>query len=99
MPGLWAPEIKFLNGQYYLYYAASEHNTYRMAAAPLAWQPVEVPLGPWIDSGAPVVEPHDAPCAVPARGVWVFDPDVVKRARSSISFIGSYFGGISARAP
>jgi arabinan endo-1,5-alpha-L-arabinosidase len=94
--GLWAPEIKFLNGQYYLYYGASD------TALPGGGSAIGVatsssPLGPWIDSGAPVVEPHGADCCGPDSRRWVFDPDVVEENGQLYIFYGSYFGGISAR--
>jgi arabinan endo-1,5-alpha-L-arabinosidase len=54
------------------------------------------PLGPWTDSGAPVVEPH-APDCCPGDKRWVFDPDVVEANGKLYIFYGSYFGGISAR--
>lgn len=95
--GLWAPEIQFLNGQYYLYYTAS------WTALPGGGSAIGVatssnPLGPWIDSGAPVVEPHEAPCCAGSRR-WVFDPDVVRDEGGQLYiFYGSYFGGISVRS-
>jgi arabinan endo-1,5-alpha-L-arabinosidase len=93
--GLWAPEVVFLNNQYYLYYTASD------TALPGGGSAIGVatsssPLGPWVDSGTPAVEPHEAPCCVGSRR-WVFDPDVVKDNGQLYIFYGSYFGGISAR--
>ena len=93
--GLWAPEIKFLNGQYYLYYAASDTSLPGGGSA-IGVATSTSPLGPWVDSGAPVVEPHEAPCCAGSRR-WVFDPDVVKDGTQLYIFYGSYFGGISAR--
>lgn len=93
--GLWAPEIKYFNGQYYLYYTASDTNlpgngsAIGVATAPSA-------LGPWSDSGTPAVEPHPSPCCPDSRR-WVFDPDVVEVGGQLYIFYGSYFGGISAR--
>jgi len=54
------------------------------------------PLGPWTDSGAPVVEPHAADCC-PGSRRWVYDPSVIEVAGVKYIFYGSYFGGISAR--
>jgi arabinan endo-1,5-alpha-L-arabinosidase len=93
--GLWAPEIQFLNGQYYLYYAASETDLPGGGSAiGVATSPT--PLGPWVDSGAPAVEPHEAPCC-PGSRRWVFDPEVIEADGQLYIFYGSYFGGISAR--
>lgn len=86
--GLWAPEIDHFNGQWYLYFAASDTvaggSAIGVATAP-------TPLGPWTDSGDPVVDPI---CCFQ----WVFDPEVNTRADGTrwIMF-GSYFGGIRAR--
>jgi arabinan endo-1,5-alpha-L-arabinosidase len=94
--GLWAPEIKFLNGQYYLYYTASWTDLPGGGSAiGVATSPS--PLGPWTDSGTPAVEPHGADCCGPDSRRWVFDPDVVKDNGQLYIFYGSYFGGISAR--
>jgi arabinan endo-1,5-alpha-L-arabinosidase len=95
--GLWAPEIRFLNGQYYLYYTASWTDLPGGGSAiGVATSPN--PLGPWTDSGTPAVEPHGADCCGPDSRRWVFDPDVVKDDDGQLYiFYGSYFGGISAR--
>lgn len=91
--GLWAPEIKYFNGQYYLYYTASD-TVAGGSAIGVATSPG--PLGPWTDSGSPAVEPHEAPCC-PGSRRWVFDPEVVIVGAIKYIFYGSYFGGISAR--
>lgn len=94
--GLWAPEIKFLNGQYYLYYTASDTSLPGGGSA-IGVATSTSPLGPWTDSGSPVVEPHGADCCGPDSRRWVFDPDVVEDNGQLYIFYGSYFGGISAR--
>ena len=94
--GLWAPEIQFFNGQYYLYYTASWTDLPGGGSA-IGVATSSTPLGPWIDSGTPVVEPH-APECCPADKRWVFDPDVVQEdGGQRYIFYGSYFGGISVR--
>ena len=94
--GLWAPEIKFLNGQYYLYYTASWTDLPGGGSA-IGVATSSSPLGPWVDSGTPAVEPHGADCCGPDSRRWVFDPDVVEDHGNLYIFYGSYFGGISAR--
>jgi arabinan endo-1,5-alpha-L-arabinosidase len=94
--GLWAPEVQYFNNQYYLYYTASD------TALPGGGSAIGVatspsPLGPWVDSGTPAVEPHGADCCGPDSRRWVFDPDVVKDNGQLYIFYGSYFGGISVR--
>ncbi|MGE5462293.1 MAG: family 43 glycosylhydrolase [Syntrophothermus sp.] len=93
--GLWAPEIKFFNGKYYLYYTASWTDLPGGGSA-IGVATSDSPLGPWLDSGTPAVEPHEAPCCANSRR-WVFDPDVVQDNGQLYIFYGSYFGGISAR--
>jgi arabinan endo-1,5-alpha-L-arabinosidase len=93
--GLWAPDIRYFNGQYYLYFTASDTSLPGGGSAiGVATSPS--PTGPWVDSGAPVVEPHEAPCC-PGSRRWVYDPDVVQVGAQKYIFYGSYFGGISAR--
>lgn len=94
--GLWAPEITFINGQYYLYYTASNTSLPGGGSA-IGVATSSNPLGPWVDSGIPAVEPHGADCCGPDSRRWVFDPDVVKDGENLYIFYGSYFGGISAR--
>jgi arabinan endo-1,5-alpha-L-arabinosidase len=93
--GLWAPEIQFFNGQYYLYYTVTD-TTFPGGGSAIGVATSSSPLGPWVDSGAPAVEPHEAPCC-PGSRRWVFDPEVVRDGNQLYIFYGSYFGGISAR--
>ncbi len=91
--GLWAPDIEHFNGQYYLYYTAS--NTAAGGSA-IGVATSNSPTGPWVDSGEPVVEPHAPPCC-PRDKRWVFDPDVIQVGDQKYIYYGSYYGGISAR--
>ena len=90
--GLWAPDIRYVDGQYRLYDVVtqstvtpdSDDNAIGMATAP-------TPSGPWTDSGQPVVGPR------PGNGgyLWTFDPSVVSdRDGSQWIFYGSYNGGV-----
>lgn len=83
--GLWAPDIHYFNGQYYLYYTASD-TVAGGSAIGVATSPS--PTGPWTDAGAPVVEPN---------GQWTFDPSVIEANGQRYIFYGSYFGGVRAR--
>jgi arabinan endo-1,5-alpha-L-arabinosidase len=93
--GLWAPEIQFFNGQYYLYYTASDTSLPGGGSA-IGVATSASPLGPWTDRGTPAVEPHEADCCEGSRR-WVFDPDVIEVAGQRYIYYGSYFGGISVR--
>ena len=86
--GLWAPDIRYFNNQYYLYYTASNTSLPGGGSA-IGVATGPTPLGPWTDSGAPVVEPG-------ATG-WVFDPYVLVTDTTKYIYFGSYFGGIWAR--
>ncbi len=92
--GLWAPDVEYLNGRYHLYYTASETVA---GGSAIGVATSDSPLGPWTDAGAPVVEPHPAPCCPDSRR-WTFDPAVIQDDRGQKwIYYGSYFGGISVR--
>ncbi|SDE17408.1 family 43 glycosylhydrolase [Glycomyces harbinensis] len=52
----WAPDVRYMNGRYYLYYAAAggggPRNQIGLATAP-------TPAGPWTDIGQPVIAEDD----------------------------------------
>ena len=86
--GMWAPEIAYFNDQYYLYYAA-QFTDGGSSAVGVATS--DSPLGPWTDSGDPVVDPLP-------DGRWAFDPEVNEDTDGTrYLFFGSYFGGIKSR--
>ena len=93
--GLWAPDIEYLNGQYHLYYTASDTSLPGGGSA-IGVATAPTPAGPWADSGVPVVEPHAAPCC-PGSRRWVFDPDFIQFGGQNWLYYGSYFGGVSVR--
>jgi arabinan endo-1,5-alpha-L-arabinosidase len=94
--GLWAPDIRFFNGKYYLYYTASNTSLPGGGSA-IGVATASNPAGPWTDSGTPAVEPHAPPCC-PGDRRWVFDPAVITDdSGQKYIYYGSYFGGISAR--
>jgi hypothetical protein len=93
---LWAPDIRYVNGEYRLYYVVTEttvtaernDNAIGMATAP-------TPAGPWTDSGAPVVGPRRGGAGEPGNFRWTFDPSVVTDSDGSQwLYYGSYYGGI-----
>ncbi len=94
--GLWAPDIHFFGGRYVLYYTASNTSLPGGGSA-IGVATAPSPTGPWTDSGAPVVEPHEAPCC-PGRRRWVFDPALIQDDTGQwYIYYGSYLGGVSAR--
>lgn len=95
--GLWAPDIRYVDGEYRLYYVVTStaipgapdepnDNAIGVATAP-------TPTGPWTDSGDPVVDPRNN--GGPGNYLWTFDPShVVGPDGTEYLFYGSYYGGI-----
>jgi arabinan endo-1,5-alpha-L-arabinosidase len=93
---LWAPDVHYANGQWRMYYVVTQttvtagpnDNAIGMATAP-------TPLGPWTDSGGPVVGPRPGASGNPDDFLWTFDPEVVRDVDGTERlFYGSYYGGI-----
>jgi len=94
---LWAPAIKYFNGQYYLYYAASATGLTGNGSA-IGVGVASSPAGPFVDHGAPVVEPELATncCAGSYRST--IDPDVIQDASGQRYILfGSFTGGLYVR--
>jgi arabinan endo-1,5-alpha-L-arabinosidase len=92
--GMWAPNIEYIDGSYYLYYTAPDT---RQGGSAIGVGVSDSPTGPFVDSGGPVIEPHPAPCCPDSRR-WVFDPDVIADESGQLwIYYGSYFGGVSVR--
>ena len=88
---LWAPDIEFFNGKYYLYYSASDT---KAGGAAIFVATSDSPTGPWNASSVPVVEPEP----VPGRGMRpTIDPVIVQDGDQKYIFYGSFAGGVSAR--
>ncbi len=99
--GLFAPEIKKMNGQWYLYYSVTDvtdatsgepgcnsDNSIGVATAPSA-------LGPWTDSGDPVIDPRRGGDG--CNFFWTIDPEIKTVAGQRYIFWGSYYGGVFVR--
>ena len=94
---LWAPDIQFFNGKYYLYYTAANAGSRgnKGSGGAIGVATSSSPTGPWTDSGGPAVEVQ--------TGRWVYDPYVVvddygpAPSGQRYLFYGSYAGGIFAR--
>ena len=92
---IWAPEIAFFNGQYYLYYSVVDTlaggNAIGVATS-------TSPTGPWTQASKATVEPHEAPCCRGQGPRWTIDPEVLITANGDkYLYYGSYFGGVSVR--
>ena len=94
---LWAPEIQFFNGKYYLYYVAANAGSHgnKGSGGAIGVATSGSAAGPWADSGGAVVEAQ--------TNRWVYDPCVVLDdygpAPSGKRYIvyGSFAGGVFAR--
>ncbi len=94
---LWAPAIKYFNGQYYLYYAADETSLTGNGSA-IGVGVSSSPAGPFVDHGSPVVEPELATdcCAGSYRAT--IDPDEIQDASGQRYILfGSFAGGLYVR--
>lgn len=91
--GLWAPDIQYFNGKYYLYYSA--WNT-RAGGSAIYVATSDTPTGPWTAYTLPVVEPSLSECC---RGGyrWTIDSYIVQDGERRYIFFGSFNGGLSAR--
>ncbi|MBA3349593.1 MAG: family 43 glycosylhydrolase, partial [Actinobacteria bacterium] len=95
-PEIWAPDIRYLDGTYYLYYVVTEtsvtdegfDNAIGVATAP-------TPTGPWTDSGAPLVAPRRGESGDPGDFLWTFDPSELTALNGTrYLYYGSYYGGV-----
>lgn len=93
--GMWAPDVVFRGGRYYLYYTASDTSLPGGGSA-IGVATSTRPTGPWTDSGRPVVAPADA-ATEPGSKRWTYDPEVVSANGRTYLYFGSYFGGVFVR--
>jgi arabinan endo-1,5-alpha-L-arabinosidase len=93
---LWAPDIRYLDGTYHLYYVVTQttvtpgpnDNAIGVATAP-------TPTGPWTDAGDPVVDPRPGASGNPDDFKWTFDPaQFTDLDGTRYLYYGSYYGGI-----
>jgi hypothetical protein len=93
---LWAPDIRYVDGQYRLYYVVTETDeTGEPNDNAIGVATSDSPTGPWTDSGDPVVGPRRGGAGEPGNFLWTFDPHhVVGPNGTEYLFYGSYYGGI-----
>ncbi len=93
---LWAPDIRYLDGTYYLYYVVTQTTVFpgpNDNAIGVATS--DSPTGPWQDSGAPVVGPRPGASGNPDDFLWTFDPsEFTDIDGTRYLYYGSYYGGI-----
>jgi arabinan endo-1,5-alpha-L-arabinosidase len=106
--GLWAPEIQYSEGQYYLYYVMIDPVAEVSGEADCHFEPAigvatsSSPTGPWIDRVTdsqpprPVIESRRA--GPGCNFYWTLDPEVITAGDGQkYIYYGSYFGGIEVR--
>lgn len=94
---LWAPAIKYFNGQYYLYYTASASSLAGGASA-IGVGTSASPAGPFVDSGTPVVEPEVATNCCGGAYRSTLDPDEIQDSSGQRWILfGSFTGGLFVR--
>ncbi len=103
--GLWAPEVEYFNGQYYLYFgvtdvvsgtAGSGEPTDCHFDNAIGVATSDSPLGPWTPSDTPVVEPRRGGDG--CNFFWTYDPEIVVTEEGpDYIFFGSYYGGVHVR--
>ena len=90
--GVWAPDVVYRDGQYRMYYTASDT---RAGGSAIGVATSSSPTGPWTDTGTPVVPPGVNPANGQSR--WEFDPEVSAANGQDYLYFGSYNGGIFVR--
>jgi arabinan endo-1,5-alpha-L-arabinosidase len=102
--GMWAPDVRFRNGRYYLYYVATDvadgvsPEPDCAADSAIGVATSESPTGPWTDSGRPIVGPRRGTSGEGCDFLWTYDPAVVEeRDGDAHLYYGSYYGGVQVR--
>ncbi|HEV3504129.1 MAG TPA: family 43 glycosylhydrolase [Actinomycetes bacterium] len=93
---LWAPDIRYLDGTYYLYYVVTQTTaTPQPNDNAIGVATSDSPTGPWKDSGDPVVGPRRGNSGNPGDFLWTFDPSQFTALDGTrYLYYGSYYGGI-----
>ncbi len=90
--GLWAPDVRKLDGRYVMYFSVTDTTANPGDDSAIGVATAPTPLGPWTDSGGPIVAPRPAPGG---GFLWTFDPAELTDAQGRRwLYYGSYFGGI-----
>jgi arabinan endo-1,5-alpha-L-arabinosidase len=94
---LWAPAIKYFNGEYYLYYATPASDGPGNGAE-IGVGASSSPAGPFLDGGAPVVEAELATNCCAGEYRSTIDPDEIQDASGQRYILfGSFTGGLFVR--
>ncbi|WP_151524040.1 family 43 glycosylhydrolase [Serinicoccus kebangsaanensis] len=92
--GLWAPDIRYVDGQYVLYFTVTDTtlNEGQDSAIGVATSPD--PAGPWVPTDEPIVAPRPSG---DGRWYWTIDPaGFTSTDGRQWLYFGNYFGGVHA---
>ena len=94
--GIWAPDIRYIDGTYYLYYGVTETKvTPETGDSAIGVATAPSPTGPWTDSEDPVVGPRRGGSGNPNDFLWTFDStEFTDKDGTRYLYYGSYYGGI-----
>ena len=89
--GLWAPDIRYLDGRYLLYFTVTDTTLNPGDDSAIGVATAPTPTGPWTATAGPVVAPRpDGP-----NFKWTFDPTMISDLNGrNWLYYGSYYGGI-----
>jgi arabinan endo-1,5-alpha-L-arabinosidase len=95
--GLWAPDIQYFNGKWYLYYSVAPGSGGKRTGggSAIGVATSTHPTGPWVDSGGPVVEAQTGKAVIDSA--VVLDDLGAGATGQRYLFYGSFAGGIFAR--
>ena len=95
--GIWAPDIRYIDGTYYLYYGVTETDvTPETGDSAIGVATAPTPTGPWTDSEDPVVGPRRGGSGNANDFLWTFDStEFTDSDGTRYLYYGSYYGGIS----
>ena len=102
--GLWAPDIRYVDGRYVLYYTVTD-TTLNPPCDPktpcddsaIGVATSSSPVGPWTPSDEPVIGPRTRPPSPPGSTdfLWTFDPSGFTDVDGKrYLYFGSYNGGV-----
>ncbi|NJC68523.1 family 43 glycosylhydrolase [Planosporangium thailandense] len=87
----WAPDVRYLDGRYVMYYTVTDTTTAPGGSA-IGVSTAPTPSGPWTAEPQPVIAPR------PGGGggyLWTFDPaEFTDSDGTRYLYYGSYYGGV-----
>ncbi|WP_026360939.1 family 43 glycosylhydrolase [Amycolatopsis nigrescens] len=89
---LWAPDIRYVDGRYLLYFMVTDTNLYPGGDSAIGVATADSPVGPWSDAGGPLVAPRPD---TEGGFKWTFDPAMFTDSDGTRwLYYGSYLGGL-----